>query len=117
MFSNRLVIGVVPPVSPPPGIVSVKLTSEESKVRAGQPLRFYVDVAFDRSVKEQDALNYGVMVKVYVNNEQVKTLTYALQEGSNRWSGSFTLSFQKPGTYTVWVDATLYRKTGAAQPV
>lgn len=116
-MSNRLDIVVTPPVSPPPSITSVRLTSNVSKVKAGEPVTFYVDARFGRTVTDQDVLNYGVMVKVYVNGNPVKTLTYSLQEGSSEWSGSFTLSFQKPGTYTVYVDVSLYSKTAGAQPV
>jgi len=114
-MSNALDIVVTPEVSPPPSIVSVKLTSSVSKAKTNTPITFYVDVVFGRSITEQDTLNYGVMVKVYVDGSLVKTLTYSLQEGGSKWSGSFTLKFSKPGTYKVQVDATLYRKS-VAQP-
>lgn len=116
MLSNKLVIGVVQPESRL-RIVRVVLRSDKNRVKVGEKINFYVDAFFNRIASADDVMSYNVDVVVYVNGSKIKEYTDSIQEGSNEYSGSFTLSFSKPGKYTVWVDVTLHGGTSNIQLV
>jgi len=77
---------------------------------AGQTITFYVEVDYNRAPDDIDYAQKRLAVDIYVNGAYQRTLYYDLQRGSTHQTVSFDLTFSEPGTYEIYVDASLAPK-------
>ena len=104
--SNTVTIEVVSIITPPE-ILSVKLKPDRTSISPGESVTFFVYGEFESAPTPEQADNYQLECKIYINDSLHDTLYFRFEEGSSAFSFNFTLTFPSEGTYDIYVDVNV----------
>lgn len=107
VISNTLWVDVASPVPPEPTIGKPTISVGKTSVKVNEPLTVYLSVPFDKPITADQSQYYVLVVDVYVNGNVVNTMRYRIGSGITVFKSSFTLTFQEPGKYEIYVDVRI----------
>jgi len=84
-------------------ISMVTLTAAQTDVYVGDTVNFTVGVQLDRPTPDTIYILYDI----YVNDQWVNQYGFYIQAGQQGGQHQFGLTFDAPGTYVVYVDASI----------
>ena len=98
--SNIIRIVVKKREVPIPPISSVSLTADRTEIYEGEKVNFTATISFAGALPQRCA----VTVDTYVNGKKVKSDIVEAEAGTSTATYSFTLRFERSGTYEVYVE-------------